>query len=453
MYVVNDCPEKGEDLLLNTMTGTIMKLPHRTFAKIEKSPDDAMNSALGVQLRNKGFLLDDDLDDETVFLHFLRGYAYGSGHAVITVFTTWECNCRCAYCYEEGHRPFHERLSMDSQTQDDVCDWIRRYVARSEPHSVDLCFHGGEPLCNVEAIEKIAQTLSNVSANGGIALFQSAVTNGSLLSKEVAERIHNAGVRALQITLDGTQKVHDLRRPFASGDGTYDVIVSNLIASAGLFDVAINIIADRNNIQHIPELLDALAAEPLRSMISHVNISPLSAPDCQSAWFDEHSLPQKEYAEAVVRLMKEVVRRGLRVRQLLSPGVCMVLQDRNALITPDGHITKCVQCAGAADDPFRVASVRDDIDVFLMRAARFVAHCEASCRGCTWRPFCTPGCWYDRIKGRGWKCHRAWHAAYVPGILRLAAENDLSPQGMNARQMAWAEAGSQGHQRRCEDTL
>ena len=55
------------------------------------------------------------------------------------------------------------------------------------------------------------------------------ITNGYLLTKENAERLKECQVGRVQITLDGPKEIHDVRRPLVNGNGTYDIIMKNIM--------------------------------------------------------------------------------------------------------------------------------------------------------------------------------------------------------------------------------
>jgi uncharacterized protein len=75
-------------------------------------------------------------------------------------------------------------------------------------------------------------------------------------------------VWSAQITLDGPPDVHDRRRPLASGRGTFDTLLANITAMAGILDVQVRVNLDADNAGGCPRLLNILATAGLAGRIS-----------------------------------------------------------------------------------------------------------------------------------------------------------------------------------------
>lgn len=116
-----------------------------------------------------------------------------------TVFSTTDCNARCAYCYELG-RP---RRPMSDETARDAAAFIARVSGGKE---VTLTWFGGEPLYNRRAID----VLTNELKSRGVAFRSKMVTNGFLFDEETV-RTANAvwKLERVQITLDGTEEAYN----------------------------------------------------------------------------------------------------------------------------------------------------------------------------------------------------------------------------------------------------
>ena len=54
------------------------------------------------------------------------------------------------------------------------------------------------------------------------------ITNGYFFTPEVVEKLVEAKISEIQITLDGFRETHDIRRPLINGKGTFDTIIKNL---------------------------------------------------------------------------------------------------------------------------------------------------------------------------------------------------------------------------------
>ncbi len=116
-----------------------------------------------------------------------------------TIVTTSACNARCYYCFEEGAKV----VSMSDETINRACEFIKE---KSKGHQVAFSWFGGEPLCNLKAIDRI----STFCENNGIKYSSRITTNGYLFDAEIVERAKKSwNLRSVQITLDGTEDVYN----------------------------------------------------------------------------------------------------------------------------------------------------------------------------------------------------------------------------------------------------
>lgn len=87
-------------------------------------------------------------------------------------------------------------------------------------------------------------------------------TNGYLLNDEIIEKLAQAKVDRMQITVDGPKVQHNSKRPLAGGTGTFDVIMCNInkVLAKDIF-VTLRSNVDEENIDSINELYDMIPIE------------------------------------------------------------------------------------------------------------------------------------------------------------------------------------------------
>ena len=142
---------------------------------------------------------------------------------------TEDCNLRCKYCYichkSKGH-------SMNFETAKKFIDYVMGDSFEKEP-AVILSFIGGEPLLEVELIDKIVDYFKSTTYamehqwawNYRISITTNGVNFGTPeVQKFIAK---NKGKLSVTITIDGTKEKHDLQRVFPDGSGSYDMVVKN----------------------------------------------------------------------------------------------------------------------------------------------------------------------------------------------------------------------------------
>lgn len=114
---------------------------------------------------------------------------------------TNKCNLRCLHCYNNSG----ENLILKNELNDDEVISLINDIAKMKVYS--FCFCGGETLLRKELLLKCSKILSNAGIN------VSLVTNGLLLTKELAYKLKKSGVSRIQISLDGAKSyTHDKLR-------------------------------------------------------------------------------------------------------------------------------------------------------------------------------------------------------------------------------------------------
>jgi radical SAM protein with 4Fe4S-binding SPASM domain len=101
---------------------------------------------------------------------------------------TQACNLTCKHCYQEaGHKPLADELTTEQKLDlvDQMADEYVPFVA----------FAGGEPLVTKD----IWKVLEHAKKRG---VHTTVATNGTLLSKEVCQRLVECGVKYVEVSLD-----------------------------------------------------------------------------------------------------------------------------------------------------------------------------------------------------------------------------------------------------------
>lgn len=116
---------------------------------------------------------------------------------------TERCNLRCSHCYQTEARPsemsFPEISSLIEEVSGLLEDWRESYgIAFSSSFSVT----GGEPFLRQDIFE-ILEDLRIRSFDTYI------LSNGILISRNVAIRLAEIGIKGVQISIEGPEDVHD----------------------------------------------------------------------------------------------------------------------------------------------------------------------------------------------------------------------------------------------------
>lgn len=163
----------------------------------------------------------------------IDGWGWGIARN-ITFIVTKDCQLACKYCYLVGKNS-SERMSFD--TAQKAIDYILDHytLPNIKSRSVVWDFIGGEPFLEIDLIDKICDYIKIELYKRNHCWFESYrfnfTTNGlNYDSPKVQNFIaKNHAHLSIGITIDGTQKKHDLNRIYKNtGLGSYDSVVKNI---------------------------------------------------------------------------------------------------------------------------------------------------------------------------------------------------------------------------------
>lgn len=135
---------------------------------------------------------------------------------VVDLFLTYDCNCRCPYCFVKDRG---NALSMSPAVLDRAIDW----VVETADGDVDIVFLGGEPTLEPELIERAVLRARRYESMCPVRFSFTMTTNFLRMDQELAQRLAEWGVSYL-VSVDGTGKRHDRARPSTEYASPYDVI-------------------------------------------------------------------------------------------------------------------------------------------------------------------------------------------------------------------------------------
>lgn len=150
----------------------------------------------------------------------------------ITFIVTKDCQLACKYCYLVGKNN-KERMTWDVAKKS--IDYILDNEADFPEEGVVWDFIGGEPLLEVELIDKICDYIKNELYRRNHHWFTNyqfaLTTNGLNYDDDKVQKFIKKNQKHLYIglTIDGTERKHDLNRIFkTSGKGSYKEVVKNI---------------------------------------------------------------------------------------------------------------------------------------------------------------------------------------------------------------------------------
>lgn len=186
-------------------------------------------------------------------------------HTVLWDVTPY-CNLRCSHCYNADL--YFNGVQVEQLPKAKALEVVDRLVAGG---CQKLHLLGGEPL----ACAYLDEIIERGSAGGVRVSFN---TNGTLLTRSRAERLVDAGIDDIAISLDGiTAEVNDAVR----GDGSFDLATTGarnlaeaIRQSCGNSTAGLAFVAMNHNLHQIPDLLpfvDDLGLTALNVIIPYFN--------------------------------------------------------------------------------------------------------------------------------------------------------------------------------------
>ncbi|MCP4365958.1 MAG: radical SAM protein [Planctomycetes bacterium] len=134
----------------------------------------------------------------------------------IDLFLTYNCNCKCPYCFVQDRG---SDITMDSYTLDKAIDWIVKHAGRN----IELLFIGGEPTLEPNLIERAVQRCRNWEKRFPVQFTFTMTTNSLNIDEDLAAKLAEWGIYYL-LSIDGYGERHNKSRPARFTDNPFDII-------------------------------------------------------------------------------------------------------------------------------------------------------------------------------------------------------------------------------------
>lgn len=343
---------------------------------------------------------------------------------------TDRCNLRCAYCYLP-----HQPGDLAPQTGREAVAATFRSASKHHYAQVKLKYAGGEPLLRLPNILSWHHYARQLAEENRLQLDEVILSNGTLLTEPMAEKIQSAGLR-LMISLDGLGKSQDCPRPYANGrDSTPDVMEKIELALAHGLTPDISVTVSGRSAAGLPMLVRWLLARNLPFSFNFCRQNDLSAFDPA---VEETALIRgmsAAFAEIEANLSSYTLSGPLVDRASLSaPHRHPCGAGRHYLVfDPRGNVAKCQMQL-----PQPVASAQHDDPLAIIRADTAglqnpPVEAKEACAGCAWQYWCAGGCPLSAYRAAGRYdapspyCHI--YRALLPQAVRLEGLYRLQQAG------------------------
>ncbi|BBO35594.1 radical SAM/SPASM domain-containing protein [Lacipirellula parvula] len=340
-----------------------------------------------------------------------------------------KCNLSCGYCYaQEGS--FGGPVA--SMSPDVARAAVNRLLATAMPgDKCHLIFLGGEPLLARDVLRMTTEFAAELAELRRVAIGFSITSNGTLITPDDGDFFEKHRF-SVTISLDGLGSVHDRLRPFKSGAGTFDRIMSNiqpLLEQQGEMQVSARVTVTPRNLN----LADTLVGLIDRGFHS-VGFSPmLTSPTGVDQMDWSHLQVMLEQMIICGKEFERHVRGGIRFpfsnmmaameeihRGSSRPYPCGAGISYYG-VSAEGELSACHRFVGDAKGS--MGNIATGVDASLQRQWMTERHVDSQepCRSCWARYLCGGGCHHEVLHRGRPSCDyiRGWLHYSLQAYIRL----------------------------------
>ena len=203
---------------------------------------------------------------------------------------TMRCNERCLHCGSRCGDVKSEELPIGMYRQ--ILDEVK---AEFSPRLPQICITGGEPLLR-EGFYEILSYAHQLGFAWGM------TTNGTLITKDVAKKLAQAGMATVSVSLDGLREQNDMLRQTPGGYDRALQGIRNLVELKAFRHVQVTTVVHHKNIGDLPGLFQVLEGIDIDSW-RIVNMEPIG----RALQYPELMLTKEDYKKLFqyIREMRE----------------------------------------------------------------------------------------------------------------------------------------------------
>lgn len=262
MYLIDEVQfvktDENEIIMLNLINAAADIIDKDTYHKIKNNISKLDEEVIN-KLKERNYLFDskDKYEEYIKNLNFNINKAEKNSLPCFLVIPTYNCNLRCTYCYERTYEIKKDNEERTIKIIDEQYKRINEIVKEYKKVNKDIdnrliriTIMGGEPL--LKPNKNIVKHIIDTAKENGYTI--DAVTNGVDLD-EFVDLLDDNCVDHIQVTLDGSRNIHDKRRIFANGKGSFNIIIKNIeLALKRNIKIYLRVNVDNENINDLPEL-------------------------------------------------------------------------------------------------------------------------------------------------------------------------------------------------------
>lgn len=375
-------PGKLVKILQAFQPGDTLKLPESTLTELKKG----------------GFICADLYDEYGMLLVRRHLQQYSPDTTLgLTIAPSTFCNLVCRYCFESP-----KNTKMDQTVITQIVEFVEKR-AEAGLKSLYTNWYGGEPLLCLDIIEDLSRKLMDLCEKKDVKYKAYIITNGTLFTRGTAEKLKDLKVTGAQITIDGDKEMHDTRRPFRDGKGSFDRIFANVIDTAGIMPIALRVNVDRQNVDSVLDFFkkmrsDARLEDHFKNSDIKIHYGYVRKFSSSCRCSDEECLKPGEFWLEELKLHRYLYEKGIDYTHYPSTrSGCVATTINGYVVGAGGELYKCWNHVGESD--MVVGHVSKDIKIDGLYISYLTESFETdeNCRECKVLPVCMGGCVDIRI--------------------------------------------------------
>ena len=391
---------KGGFWAINTLSRTVVKISKKIYDQFQCLPSilepieiiDVFGKSLSTILFYSGFFVKHDFNEDDRLEECINSEILNTDIFGIVISPTLECNASCHYCFENKVR--HNDNLYDIEKIKSI---ILKNILSAK--LLTLQWFGGEPLLKKDFVLRMSENIKLLCKTKSIDYTASIVTNGFLLTSELAHDLSRVGVRQAQITLEGDKLFHDKVRHLKDGNGTFDKIIENIISIGSLMSISVRVHVVPYNIKSVLSLLEYLGQRSVGTYIKEIYFSPLfnyrtCSTNVNFVHDDKKHFTVESFAKIEPLFYQCAKKNNLPLPDLfnVSFDVCTAVRAHSVMIDYNGNLKKCYfELGNNSEFIGKLSNAPNDLSTHTQRNI-FVLPKNKDCETCNILPICFGGC-------------------------------------------------------------
>lgn len=379
--------------IYNFLSGQYLRLNAQdTVLSLMADNSNIAGGPVSNMLAQKGMLVNNDFNETDYVLNRQHDFLNSKEHLFLNIAPTMKCNLACKYCWERRG---------EAQLQDATGQAIVELVSAqiSDLKSLTVTWLGGEPLLASETIFNLSRQLRDICQGNKVSFSANMISNGVLIDPYIVNGLKEVGLNMVHLTVDGMRDNHNEVKNL-KGQGTFDLIMNNIVAIAGQVYLVLRINLTRRNYADATKLLELLADKGLKNYV-HPYVAPID--ENEKYHCSNEVIPSKEFADIYLDFKKSLFDYGWKEELIRKPkpSYCSVNSPGNLTINSNGFVCSCWEDLSMDMVPITLETCQKNPGAVKRYSLPLQ---EMECLECLFLPICMGGCAKRALKTGKLEC-------------------------------------------------